>query len=54
MTYEDQVIEAARVGLSEGLFPMTKELEKLLRMVFQAGHKQGIIDTLEKQIKSLE
>jgi hypothetical protein len=51
MTYEDEVIDAARKGYAESYSKWTPETEKLLRLVFQAGYKQGTFDRMEKELK---
>ena len=49
MSYEDEVIEAAKKGLAEGFSAMTPELEKLLRLVYNAGYKQAKIDAMKSE-----
>lgn len=46
MTYEDEVIEAARKGLAEGFTNMTPEMEKLMRVIYRAGYDQAKRDRL--------
>ena len=50
MTYEDEVIEAAKEGLMRINATLTPQMEKLLRAVFQCGYKQGKIHQLEEQL----
>lgn len=47
MTYEDKVIDAVKSGT---IMYWTPELEKLFRLVYRAGHKQGTIDQLESML----
>ena len=49
MTYEDLVIEAARKGLAEGFTVMTPEMEKLLRVVYQAGYDRAKLDAFRSE-----
>jgi hypothetical protein len=51
MNYEDEVIEAARKGLAEGFTHLTPEMEKLMRLIYQAGYKQSTIDRMQKELK---
>ena len=44
MSYEDEVIKAARDGYAESLVTFTPELEKLLRLIFKAGYNQAKVD----------
>ncbi len=46
MTYEDEVIEAAKKGYAESYTKWTPETEKLLRIVYQTGYKQAKIDAM--------
>lgn len=46
MTYEDEVIKAARDGFAEVLQPLTPEMEKLLRVVYKAGYNRAKFDML--------
>lgn len=46
MTYEDEVIKAARDGYTEVLQPLTPEMEKLLRVVYKAGYNRAKFDML--------
>lgn len=46
MTYEDEVIEAARKGYAESYTKWTPETEKLLRLVYNTGYKQAKIDAM--------
>jgi hypothetical protein len=50
---EDICIKAVRDGLKEGIIPMslTPEMEKLFRLVYRIGYKQGTIDRMEKELK---
>ena len=41
MTYEDEVIDAARKGYGQSMTKWTPELEKLLRLVYSAGYQQA-------------
>lgn len=54
MTYEDEVIKAARNGFAEVLQPLTPEMEKLLRVIYQAGYKQGRVEELQKIVAKLD
>ena len=45
MTYEDEVIDAVKSGF---FMQWTPELERLFRLVFQAGAKQEKIEQLER------
>ena len=42
MKHIDQVIEAAKKGMAESGFPMTNELENLLRIVYLAGFNEAL------------
>lgn len=53
MNYEDEVIETARRGLAWSNVALTPEMEKLLRIVYNAGYKQAKIDaTLLDRIRA--
>lgn len=47
MKYEDEVIDAVKSSM---FMYWTPELEKLFRMVYLAGHKQGTIEQLESML----
>jgi len=49
MTYEDQVIEAARKGLEQGFSALTPEMEKLLRVVYKAGYDRAKLDSFRSE-----
>ena len=52
VSYEDRVIEAAREGYATAFVQMDDTLEKLLRLVYQAGVKQGQLQEMEKSINA--
>ena len=51
MSYEDQVIEAAREGFANSFIRMDDKMENLLRLIYRAGYKQSQIDQLEQKTK---
>ena len=54
MTYEDEVIKAARDGYAESLVTITPELEKLLRLIYNAGYNRAQIDAMNSQTEYFE
>ena len=50
MTYEDEVIKAAKNGFAEVLQPLTPEMEKLLRLVYKAGYNRAKFDALQEVV----
>ena len=54
MTYEDEVIKSARDGLAWANVALTPEMEKLLRIIYQAGYKQGKLEELQKIVAKLD
>ena len=47
MTYEDEVIKAARDGLLWAHVAMTPEMEKLFRVIYKAGYNRAKFDMLQ-------
>lgn len=54
MTHEDEVILSAKKGLAQAYMTLTPEMEKLFRVIYQAGYKQGKVEELEKIVAKLE
>jgi len=50
MTYEDEVIKAARDGLAQALQPLTPEMEKLFRVIYKAGYNRAKFDALQEVV----
>ena len=46
MSYEEEVIDAARKGYGESMTKWTPELEKLLRVIYKAGYNSGKYDAM--------
>ena len=46
MTYEDEVIKAAKDGLLWAHVAMTPEMEKLFRVIYKAGYNRAKFDML--------
>ena len=46
MSYEDEVIDAAKKGLAWSNVALTPEMEKLLRVIYKAGYNSGKYDAM--------
>ena len=55
MNYEEEVIQAVKDGFEdEGILIFTPQMEKLLRLIYQAGYRQAKIDALKSELANLE
>ncbi len=41
LSYEDEVIKAAKQGFMDSLTPLTPQFETLLRLVYRAGYHEA-------------